>query len=429
MKRNLIILLLTVFALGEMAAKSDPPTTDTTSCEWQRWYYDAPAFYCECAYNSHVFASPLDTVFSGSLWFTATIDDLKKGLSAYWFSSDSVTLEVYPLCVSQNPAITVTIAPNRMYELDMTEINQKLDEMADMAYLQALTPHIHVYTSRGGEGHVYCYPYDQGPHSTCDAALEMRPGMTYVCNNEENVYWLDWRNISSRGRALLRWLHRPKGAKQTCQPAEVWITRDSCNGAEVARTTLTDSLHVYRLDSAMLVGARQAQTNLWVHVQHAAGFTGRLTYFNNPLYVDPLDPIQQSICLGKSLTVNSRAYSADTAFVDTVWVGRDSLAVQSVQLTFQQPAEIKDTLYLTERQIRGGYRHQPTGVVLYEFGDSTIDIVKANTCTVRYHVWIVNTTGVEDADAHKSARKLLQDGQLFILIDERKYTLWGQQIN
>jgi hypothetical protein len=429
MNRISIILLLTIFALGKMAAKSNPPTTDSTSCEWLRWYYEAPAFYCACTNNSHTFAFPLDTVISGSLWFTATVNDLKKGLSAYWFSSDSVTMEVYPLCVSQAPAIAVTIAPNRMYELDMTEINKKLDEMSDVAYLQSLTPHIHVYTRHGGEGHVYCYPYDQGPHSTCDAALEMRPGMTYVCNHEENVYWLDWRNISSRGSALLRWLHRPKSAKQTCQPAEVWITRDSCNGLELARATIIDSMHVYRLDSAMLVGARQAQTNLFVHVQHAPGLTGRLIYFNNPLFVDPLDPIQQSTCLGKTLTVSARIYSADTAFVDTVWVGRDSLATQSVQLTFRQPEEITDTLYLTERQIRGGYRHQPTGVVLYEFGDSIIDIVKASTCTVRYHVWIVNTTGVEDADAHKSARKLLQDGQLFILIDERKYTLWGQQIN
>ena len=60
--------------------------------------------------------------------------------------------------------------------------------------------------------------------------------------------------------------------------------------------------------------------------------------------------------------------------------------------------------------------------------EKKIDVVKANTCTVRYHVWIVNTTGVEDADARKSARKHLQDLQFFILIDERKYTLWGQQI-
>lgn len=428
MKRICLILLLTLLASGKMAAKNNPPTTDSTSCEWLRWYYEAPAFYCECTTNSHTFAFPLDTVFSGSLWFTATVNDLKKGLSAYWFSADSVTLEVYPLCVSQSPAIVATIAPNRMYELDMTEINKKLDEMSDVAYLQSLTPHIHVYTRHGGEGHVYCYPYDQGPHSTCEAMLEMRPGMTYVCNHEENVYWLDWRNISSRGSALLRWLHRPKSAKQTCQPAEVWITRDSCNGDELARTTLTDSMHVYRLDSAMLVGARQAKTNLFVHVRHAAGFTGRLMYFNNPLYVDALDPIQQSICLGKTLTVNAREYSVDTTFTDTLWVGRDSLATQPVQLTFSQPEEIKDTLYFNEKQLIGGYKHPATGVVLYEFGDSIIDVVKANTCTIRYHVWIVNTTGVEDADAQNSARKMLQDGQLFILIDDRKYTLWGQQI-
>jgi hypothetical protein len=48
---------------------------------------------------------------------------------------------------------------------------------------------------------------------------------------------------------------------------------------------------------------------------------------------------------------------------------------------------------------------------------------------VRYHVWIFNSTGIEDADGTRSARKQLLNGQFFILVDDRKYTLLGQQIN
>ena len=427
MKKTWIIVLLAMLALSMQAVPTTPPPTkDTTSCEWQRWYYEAPEFFCECTYNSHTFVFPMDTVLSGSTWFTATVNDLKQGLAAYWFSSDPVTMEVYPLCVSQTPVITVTIGGNRMYEMDMTEINQKLDEMANMSYLQALTPHIHVYTA--GTGRVFCYPYDQGPHSTCQDALEMRPGMTFVCNHEENVYRLDWRQIPTRGRAILRWLHRPKGSKQTCQPAEVWITRDSCNGEEVARATLIDSLHVYQLDSAMLVDTRTAKRNLWVHVQHAAGFTGRLTYYNNPLVLDSLEAINQSICQGMMLTVNMRDYKADTTFVDTVWIGRDTLSTQAVTLRFTQPSEIKDTVYATSRQLSSGYLHTPTGYVLYEYGDTIIDIVKEKTCTKRYHVWVMQPTANEQIEDGAAARKQLLNGQLLIIVDDKRYNLLGQQV-
>lgn len=421
-ERYLYIVLLLALSLQVVAEVS--PCDDF----YGAYKEELPDTYCECTYNTFSFAFPVDSVLSEPTWFTATIDDLKQGLSAYWFSSDYVTMDVYAFCVSSVPTFSITIGPNSMYEMDMEKINKKIDEMGSTAsFLTALTPHIHVYTRNGGAGHVYCYPYDQGPHSTCENALEMRPGMTYVCSEEENVYRLPYKSISSKGHAFIQWKHKPKKTSQSSQPADLWLTLDSCNGEEAARVTLSDSLHVYQPDSAMLVNARNAERDIWVHVKHAKGVPGRLKYYNNPKYAEPLPAVTQSSCAGKSIVVDNRAYYTDTAFVDTVWLGHDTLRTRQLSLSFTLNTKT-DTVRATETEIRRGYVHS-SGVVLREFGDTIFDVVKANTCTVRYLVTVLNTTGVETLNGHKGPRKQIRNGQLVILMDDKKYNILGQQLD
>lgn len=100
----------------------------------------------------------------------------------------------------------MTVGANRMHEMDVTEINSKLEEMGDMAELmsQALTPRIKVYPN-GGTGTVYCYPYDQGPWSTCSDILPVIPRMTYVCDQATEVYELKPSRIASTGKGFIQW--------------------------------------------------------------------------------------------------------------------------------------------------------------------------------------------------------------------------------
>lgn len=387
-----------------------------------------PEHYCECEYSANSFAFPVDTVLSEPAWFTATLDDLKQGLSAYWFSDDSVVMDVYAFCFSAVPSFSMTVAPNRMYEMDVELISKKLDELGSASsFLTALTPHIHIYTVHGGAGQVYCYPYNQGPHSTCDEALEIYPWMTYVCSEPENVYRMPYSRISSQGHAFIQWKHKPAKATQPTEPAAIRLTRGTCDGETVGSAILTDSLHVYQPDSALLVEMRAAQEDLWVHVKHEKGVTGRLRYFNNPKYVAPLAAYTNSTCVGKTLTVNQRTYDADTAFVDTFWVGGDTLRTQEVNLSFALNA-VYDTVLVKESELRRGYVHS-SGVVLRAYGDTVVDIVKDNTCTKRYYITVQSPTGTETVNGGQNARKQLINGQIVILVDDRQYNVLGQQIN
>ncbi len=406
-----------------------------TSCaddEFWKVYKDSlPATYCECTYNTTPFAFPVDTVLTGSVWFSATMADVRQGISAYWFSTDSVALDIYAFCISHAPAFSMIVPPNRMYELPVEEINKRIDELPGSAeYLKTLEPRIHAYTLHGGVGTVYCYPYNHGPHSTCEKPMEMRSWMTYVCEEAENVYRIPASNIPSKGKAFLRWIHKPDHANLKSQPADIRLTLDSCDGEEVDRATITDSMHVYMFDSAMLVDARKAGRDVWVHVSHEEGSTGRLRYFANPKYAEGMPDIDKSICLGKTLTVNGREYNSDTTFVEGTYVNHDTLTIQHVTLTFTEPTPIYDTVLVDPKDLKRGVVHELTGAVLFNYGDTIIDILAPKQCTKRYQVTVKDPTPIENVDAdRKGARKQIQNGRIIIFVDERKYNIVGQQID
>ena len=430
MKRRVWIIGLILLASMQVKAAA-PVSPCDTDMFWQVFKDSLPKHYCECTYNTEPFAFPVDTVITEPVWFSATIDDIKQGLSAYWFSDDYVVMDVYAFCVSHKPTFSMTVGPNRMYEMEKEMIDKKMSEIGGTAeMLKALEPRIHVYTLHGGSGHVYCYPYGQGPHSTCENPIELRAWMTYVCDHAENSYRLPAKNMPSSGKAFLHWTHKPVNSTQKCRPADIRLTLDSCNGEELAHVVLPDSMHVYTIDSAMLADTRKAGKDIWVHVTHEEGIVGRLRYFTNPKYTDPLPAVKKTTCLGKSIIVSERTYLSDTAFVDTVWVNRDTLTTQQLNLTFTQPALSYDTAYVDPRDLQYGVVHPLTGAVLFHYGDTIVDVVKPNTCTKRYQITVMDPNPINIIDAGTARpRKQMQNGQLIILMDDRKYNVVGQQID
>jgi len=168
---------------------------------------------------------------------------------------------------------------------------------------------------------------------------------------------------------------------------------------------------------------------LWLHVKHEEGIVGRLEYYLNPTVEPSGNTVSKTTCLGKTQKLNGRVYSSDTTFVDTIRVCSDTLQTTPVTFVFTQPTIIYDTLRVDPATLSRGYRHTATGVVLFEYGDTLIDVVKANTCTKRYMVTVLNPEGIETVSKARKARKIIENGQLFILLDDRKYNVLGQPIN
>ena len=424
MKKTIIGILL--MAAAAMSAQQQPASAPqwTDRCDSVQRILELPYYYCACEESSTPFSFPYEAELNDTAWFTATMADLRQGVSAYWFSNSSVTMEVYAFCTSKVPTVTLTVGPNQMRDIDVEKINKKLDEMGELAAAaEKMTPSLRVFPQNGGSGRVYCYPYNQGPHSTCEDPIPLRSGMTYVCDKEENVYRMESTTIPSSGKAFVHW----KQVKN--KPCEIWITLDSCTGEEIGRAKMADSLHVYQPDSAKLVNARKAKRSLWLHIKHGKDIVGRLYWYNNPKYDEPLAPVNRTTCQGKKLTVNSREYDTDTTFIDTLWVARDTLTTMEVKFTFTQPELEFDTVYVSPGELGRGYVYKPSGTILRNYTDTILEIKKNNTCTRLVQVTVLSPEGVTYVGAgNGKSRKIIQNGQLFIYIDDRKYNVLGQEI-
>ncbi len=409
-------------------AQEEPPIDSLAQydCPTLAKMIEAPYYYCDCKENSSVFAFPVETEVTDTVWYTASIDDLKQGISAYWFADCAVTMEVYAFCMSKEPTFTWTVGGNQMRDWDYLKIGKKLDEMGETAKMlaQTLQPHIRIYPHNGGKGKVYCYPYDQGPQSTCQDPLPLRPRMTYVCDKPQNSYRMESKLIAKSGKAFILWKQKQS------KPCDIRLTIDSCNGEEIGRAIMSDSLHVYQPDTTWLKKAREENRPVWLHVSHEEGYAGRIYYYNDPKFVDSYS-VKKSTCEGKTITVNMRSYTSNVDGLDTIWVGTDTLQEVKMQLTFTEPSLEYDTVKIDSVSLSRGYRYNPSGDVFYKFGTYTVDIVKNNTCTRRVQLLIAKAgTGITNVEEEKpSARKLIHNGQLYIIIEERQYTILGQQIN
>ena len=425
MKQSLlgIFLLLATTMAAQPQPLLAPAWSD--SCEMVQQVLELPNYYCRCKEGARTFAFPVEMMVKDTMWYTATMDDVLQGISAYWFSKSSVMMDVFAFCYSKAPTFSLSVGPNQMRDMDADVINAKLAALDEQAKLMAkeLTPHIRVYPQRGDSGKVYCYPYDQGPESKCDDPLPLRIGMTYVCDKEKNVYRMEWSSIAASGKSFIRWKQKQN---KSC---EIWLTLDSCTGEEIGRATLSDSLHVYQPDSAQLVDARKAKRSLWLHVKHAAGYTGRVFCYNNPKYAEEaLDPVTKKTCYGKTLSQDFRTYTRDTSFIDTLWVNKDTLTTRQVTFTFTQPTIEYDTVYVTQTELASGYIYNTS--IFTAYGDYMVEIRKTGACTRYVQVTIAPepTQGI-DYVGHSDKRscKYLRNGQLFILIDDRKYNVLGQE--
>lgn len=348
------------------------------------WFEGLPEHYCECSTTSQPFQFPLQVQVNATpQWFSATLDDMRQGLSAYWISDDTVAFEVYAFCTSAIPTITMTVGPNQMHEMSVDAINAKLAAMGEQAEQlgQLLTPRIRVYTVHGRTGTVYCYPYDKGPVSTCDTFLHVIPRMTYVCDQPEEVYVLRSEKIYSAGKGFIQWKQKKN------KPANFRLTKDSCNGPEIDAFTLSDSLRVHVLNPDTLKSIRNAGDSIYIHVTHDSTYTGRMIFRNSIKWDE--QRIDTTICQGKVLQLADTTLSESTFYGgDTLWKKADTLALTGYFLTIEPPTPIYDTLRLKAAKLPYSYRNNI--IPKNGWGDYDFTIHQKGQCDQRYLVHVVH---------------------------------------
>lgn len=389
MKKIMYICLL--MAASFCFAQQSMPLQNLDDCPGK--LPTSPYYYCQCRNTSRVFQFPLEVQITDTMWFSATIDDMRAGLSAYWFADCSVTFEVFAFCSSKVPTVTLTVGQNQMREMSIEEINAKLEQMGDQAELlgQVLTPRIRVYPNNGGSGTAYCYPYDQGPRSTCDTMLAIVPGMTYVCDMPEEVYELTPSKISATGKGFIRWKQKKN------LPGTIRLTTDSCNGPEIANVTLSDSMRVLVLDSLRMMALKNANRSVFIHVSHDSSHVGRIVYRNTIKWDRQV--IDTVICQGKALQLADTALRETTYYGgDTLLLKKDTLALTGYNLTVTAAEPQYDTLYLKASQLPYSYRNNI--IPKNGWGDYDFTIHQADRCDERYllhveHNFVTKYTNID----------------------------------
>lgn len=344
----------------------------------------SPYYYCDCYWNSSEFSLPLEMQVTDTMWYTSTVEDLKQGLAAYWFADCSITFEVYAFCNSKAPTIELTVGANQMREMDIATINRKLDEMGDQAriFSEVVKPRIRMYPN-GGTGKAYCYPYDQGPHSTCADPLPMIPRMTYVCDQTEEVYEIKPARISSTGESFFRWKQKNN------LESTVWLTRGACDGMEIGRAVLSDSLRVFVPNATAMKAAKTANQSVFVHVTHDDGYVGRI-YYHNVIKWD-VQTIDTTLCQGVGLVLPDTVLYETTSYSnDTLWINADSLARTNYNLTIEIPETQYDTLRLKAKQTPYNYRNQM--IPKNGWGDYDLTIHRGGRCDEHVLLHVIHDT-------------------------------------
>ena len=348
------------------------------------WLDGYPNHYCDCRQSSNVFAFPLEIQVTDTMWYSSTVDDLKQGMAAYWFSDCSITFEVYAFCASKTPTIVLTVGSNQMREMDVATINRKLDELGDQAriFSDVVTPRVKVYPN-GGTGTAYCYQYDKGPLSTCAKPLPVIPRMTYVCDQPEEVYELKPARILSSGVSFIRWKQKNN------LPGTVWLTQGSCDGPEIGRAVLSDSMRVFVPNATAMKAAKTAGQSVFVHVTHDEGYVGRIYYHNRIVW--DVQTIDTTLCQGVGLELpDTVLYETTTYSNDTLWINADSLARTNYNLTVEIPETQYDTLRLKAKQLPYNYRNQM--IPKNGWGDYDLTIHRGGRCDEHVLLHVIHDT-------------------------------------
>ena len=270
MKRIYILTVILVTAISFIQAEHTATVPDKVSstCEWIRKISGLPTHYCYCLEESHTFAFPLDIRITEPVWYTATLGDVKQGITAYLYADCEVKIDIYSLCSSDNAMYSYTLSPNQTRDINSDAIENKLASMGIEDISDNTPVHLEIYPVGGTGGRVICMPYDQGFHSTCSDCLAIFPEMTIVSSHADDVFYLDPAYIPTDRGLAVSW----QGSDATA--CHLRITRATCDGELLAEADI--AAEPYDISINLLERARVDGERLYFHFSHDASTVGRI---------------------------------------------------------------------------------------------------------------------------------------------------------
>ncbi len=331
-----------------------------------------PDYYCDCM-GGIPFHYGLDTIVSDTVWFVTKVSDiLNNGMTAYWFSDSVVSIDIFIACHLSNPNKRVELTKNSSRIMSPAEIRAMLGNAGDMGQLIGNKP-VYLRVAPRAEGRVLIYKYGDSFHSTCnqDSILKVFYGLKYAIAHQKETFLLP--RVRVRSMKFMNWNQKDN------EPARVSLVRGDCTTGDTVLTVLmTDSLKPYFFNKTLLQEAYTNNDSMYIVVECSK--FGYISFHSSARFPGELQHSVDTLMCQGALYGLDQVILNDTSFADTVYYYKDTLGINSVNITVVRPDPVMDTMLLKSKQLYFFYH----GQYVDHFGDYDIIEHADGGCDGRY---------------------------------------------
>ena len=278
------------------------------------------------------------------VWFLASLENFGNGMNAYWYSTDSLRLEAYLVCLAREPIYQRTIGPQGVFSLSLEELKHKLDSVTTSLGLGQIDDILQIFPSvnvkavpvSGQSGRIILQNLGEGPKTDCNNPLPVYMDATYILTDSANVYTL----THERQPDSLHVVWQAEDEELDTLPT-IQVRYGSCDG-DILGEAQTDSQGVYVVERQWMDSAYQQGDTLFFHV--FAPTDGKIRFRPVTFTYAEVDTV---LCEGKGLQLQDTLLTASTSYTDTVVKSEGYRHfITHYELEVQPAPETNDTLYV-----------------------------------------------------------------------------------
>lgn len=283
------------------------------------------------------------------VWFLASLENFGNGMNAYWYSTDSLRLEAYLVCLAREPIYQRTIGPQGVFSLSLEELKHKLDSVTASLGLGQIDDILQIFPSVNVKavpvseqsGRIILQNLGEGPKTDCSNPLPVYMDATYILTDSANVYTL----THERQPDSLHVVWQAEDEELDTLPT-IQVRYGSCDG-DILGEAQTDSQGVYVVERQWMDSAYQQGDTLFFHV--FAPTDGKIRFRPVTFTYAEVDTV---LCEGKGLHLSDTLLTASTSYTDTVVKSEGYRHfITHYELEVQPAPETNDTLYVVAAEL------------------------------------------------------------------------------
>ena len=209
-------------------------------------------------------------------------------------------------------------------------------------------------------------------------------------------------------------------------------------------TIVQDTLNVYFalapdvLNDTIKAGEERYDKTFSQSGDYAFLYTNPQTFCVDSIYLHVLEGTSDGIeyeyiyyditlCEGKTYNHWGTLYTSSTVIYDTIPVSDDSPEIEVTTITFTEPEEVYESIYIEQSQLPYTYR----GQMIDNFGEYEFKLRNAEDCYEIIYLSVIqkNTpTSLDNPSFLDTPRLILRDGVVYILRGSERFTVLGERI-